>query len=74
MTSEMFNMIYLGDTQGDCKNKMCLFVKLPEIIEQIKSWVKVSGQWLEANVFVKVAGIWKSAIPYVKINKVWKYI
>ena len=36
MTPEMFNMIYLGDTQGDCENKMCLII-LQTIIEGVKA-------------------------------------
>jgi len=70
MTPEMFNMIYLGDTQGDCENKICVFI-LQTIVEGVKAWAKVAGQWFETAIYTKVSGIWKSAIVKVKINDNW---
>jgi hypothetical protein len=66
MTPEMFNMIYLGDSQGDCENKMCLFIKTA-----VKVWVKIAGQWRRALAHTKVAGVWKSALVGVKENGSW---
>lgn len=70
MTPEMFNMIWLGDTQGDCENKMCLVV-LQTIVGAVKSWVKVAGQWFESTIYTKVSGVWKSAMIKVKVNGNW---